>query len=56
MDNDCHITDLIKAFPNVEHGGLNLVLKLSKPLTCMAAAQNTSHCNYLAFIFAHLKC
>ena len=28
MDNNsvCHIPDLVQAFSNVEHGGLNLVL------------------------------
>ena len=28
-------TDLVRAFSYVENGGLNLVLKLAKPLTCM---------------------
>ena len=26
MDNNCHIPDLVKAFSNVENGGLNLIL------------------------------
>ena len=41
MDKNCHIPDLVQAFSNVENGGLNLVLKLAKPLTCMTVASNS---------------
>ena len=26
VDNNCHISDFVQAFSNVENGGLNLVL------------------------------
>ena len=35
MDNNCHIPDLVQAFSYVDNGGLTLVLKLAKSLTCM---------------------
>ena len=41
MNNNCHTPDLIQAFSNVENGGLNLVFKLAKPLTCMTVASNS---------------
>ena len=40
-DNNYHIPDLVQAFPYVENGGLNLVLKLAKPLTSMTVASNS---------------
>ena len=41
MENNCHIPDLVHAFPYVENGALNLVLKLAKPPTCMTVALNS---------------
>ena len=41
MDNNCHIPDMVQAFSYVENGGLNLVLKLAKPLTCMTVASDS---------------
>ena len=41
MDNIGHIPDLVQAFSYVENGGLNLVLKLAKPLTSMTVASNS---------------
>ena len=41
MDKNCHIPDLVQAFSNVENGGLNLVLKLAKPLTSMSGSSNS---------------
>ena len=35
MDKYWHIPDLVEAFSYVEHGGLNLVLKLAKPHSCI---------------------
>ena len=32
MVNNCHNPDFVQAFSHVEDGGLNLVLKLAKPL------------------------
>ena len=40
MDNNCHISNLVQAISYVENCGLNLVLKLAKPLTCMIVASN----------------
>lgn len=34
MENNYHIPDYVQALPYVKNGGLNLVLKLAKPLTC----------------------
>ena len=41
MENNCHIPDWVQAFSYVENSGLHLVLKLAKPLTCMAVAYNS---------------
>ena len=41
MDNSCHILGLVQAFSSAENGGLNLILKLDKPLTCMTVALNS---------------
>ena len=41
MDNNCHIPDLVHALSYEENGGLNQVLKLVKPLTCMTVASNS---------------
>ena len=35
MDNSSHIPDFVQAFSYIENGGINLVLKLTKPLTCI---------------------
>ena len=35
MDNNCVIPYLVQAFPYVDNAGLNLVLKLDRPLTSM---------------------
>ena len=34
-ESHCYIPDLVHTFCYVENGGLNLVLWLAKPLTCM---------------------
>ena len=41
MDNNCHIPNFVQAFSYVESGGLNKVLQLAKPLTCMTVASNS---------------
>ena len=41
MDNNCHIPDLSQAFYFVENGGLNLVIKLAKPLAFMTVAKKS---------------
>ena len=41
MDNNCNIPDLVQALSYVENGGLNLVLQLAKPFTCMPVASNS---------------
>ena len=38
MDNNCHIPYLVQTFSDVENGGLNTILYLVKPLTCMTFA------------------
>ena len=41
MDSNCNIPDVVQAFSHVVNGGLNLVLKLDKSLTCMTGAWNS---------------
>ena len=41
MVNNCHIPGLVQTFAYVENDGLNLVLKLAKPLTSMTVAENS---------------
>ena len=41
MNNNCHIPELVQAFSCVENCGLNLVLKLAKPVTSMIVSSNS---------------
>ena len=41
IDINSHIPDSERGFSYVENGGLNLVLKLAKPVTCMTVASNS---------------
>ena len=38
IDNNCYFPGLVQTFAYVENGGLILLLKLAKPLTCMKGA------------------
>ena len=40
MGTNRHIPDLVKQFSYVRNGGLNLVFKLAKPITCMTVVSN----------------
>lgn len=42
VENTCFIPNLVQTFSWEEDGGLNLVLRVSKPLTCMTDAYNSS--------------
>ena len=52
MDNNCHIPDLVQAFSSYEeNNGLNLVLKIAKPLTCMTVVYNCFVLSTISFEF-----
>ena len=38
MGNTFHIPVLVKAFPYLENGGLNLLLNVAKSLTCITVS------------------
>lgn len=42
MANNCHNSNLVHACSDVGKGGLNLILNLAKPHTCMPVAYNSS--------------
>lgn len=45
MNNICNTPELVHATSYVENGGLKLVIKLAKTLTCMAVAIKRSLLN-----------
>ena len=56
MDDNCHIPDLVQAFSYEENAGLNLVLELAKPLTCMTVAQNSITLTTMIYIKIRTFC
>ena len=54
MNNICHTPDLEQTFSCVENGGYKLVLKLTKPLTCMTVGEKSNSAKNNIYIYVTL--